>query len=42
MKVGFDFAVLDAVLDVGLDPVFDVGLDTVAAIDESNARAVTL
>ena len=41
LKIGFDFAVLDAVFDVGLDPVLYVLLYSVAAINERDPRTVT-
>ncbi len=40
--MGSDFAVLDAILDVGLDPVFDVGMERGTSVDEGDSSAVTV
>jgi len=41
VEVRVDFAVLDAVVDVGEDPVFDVAVHLGAAVDEGDFRSVT-
>ena len=42
VEVRGDLAPFDAVLDVGLDPVLDVAMQLRAAMDERDARSVTL
>ena len=39
-EIGADFAVLDAVVDVGQDPVFDVAMHLRAAVDEGDTGPV--
>ena len=40
-KVGGDFAVLDAVVDVGQDPVLNMAMHLRAAMDQGDARAMS-